>query len=77
MFDDIDLKKIIPDTQKNSGGLVKKKGPGRRLEPEKGRFHIKMPYTLHTQLSETCKKMGINKSAFIVMAVREKLKSIE
>ncbi len=72
MFDSIDEKVSISTQKKVNGKIVKKKG-GRPKNPEKKKYHFKIPILLHNQMKKAASKAGVNMSCFVCDAITKKL----
>lgn len=73
MFDNLDEQKLKIPTQKKIDGKIAKKKSGRPRAPEKGKYHFKMPITLHNTLRSQADQIGVSISSFVCMAVQEKI----
>lgn len=73
MFDNLETKRKKITAQKKVGDKIIKKKAGRPRAPEKEKYHFKMPVLLRKEMQEEAKRIGINMSAFVCSAVREKL----
>ncbi len=72
MFDSIDEKVKISTQKKVNGKIIKKKG-GRPKNPEKKKYHLKIPILLHNQMKKEASRRGVNMSSFVCDAIIEKL----
>lgn len=75
MFDNLNtLKKVASQKYDRKSGLVNPAAKaGRPPAPHMERVHIKLDKSLHSNLKLACKSHGINKSAFISLAIKEYL----
>lgn len=66
-----DIKKKIKTTKPQvKGDVVKKNGRGRPKKPGQKIVLIRMPEEIANELSSFCSKTSINKSAFVVQAIK-------
>ncbi len=72
-FKNIDTKGNKVPMQKKVGNSIVKKGAGRPVKPNMGKYLIKMDKVLHNKLLMHANSKGLNKSAVITVAVSEYL----